>query len=143
MIYLPCGTKVSHRADSFLSGNLNQEKRMNDQAQTSVYTIQRFEPAPNTVYSIESTANIGGVSRRTLVLLYKYGILTPVMDPQCAGYCYNDEAIRRLRRIAYLQNVRGVNLPGIQMILEVMEEMDRLRSEVAALHRELDDLATL
>ena len=115
---------------------------MNDQAQTPVYTIQRFEPDPNTLYNIESTARIGDVSRRTLVLLYKYGLLTPVMDPECAGYYYNDEAIRRLRRIAYLRNVRGVNLPGIQMILGVMEEMDSLRSEVAALHRELDDMAT-
>lgn len=116
---------------------------MNSQANTPVFTIQRFEPAPNVVYSIESTAHLGNVSRRMLALLYKHGLLTPVMDPECGGYYFNDEAIYRLQRIEYLYNVRGVNLRGIKVILDLQEEMDSLRSEVAALHRELDDLATL
>lgn len=122
--------------------NLNQEKRMNSQAKTPVYTIQRLEPAPNVIYSIESTAQFANVPRRLLAVLYKHGLLTPVMDPECAGYYYNDEAIRRLQRIEFLRS-RGVNFRGIKVILDMMEEMDSLRSEVSALRKELDDLAML
>lgn len=116
---------------------------MNSQANIPVFTIQRFEPAPNAVYSIESTAQLGNVSRRMLALLCRHGLLTPVMDPECGGYYFNDEAIRRLQRIEYLYNVRGVNLRGIKIILDLQEEMDRLHSEVDSLRSELEELTTL
>jgi DNA-binding transcriptional MerR regulator len=57
------------------------------------------------------------------------------VDPGCGGYYFNDEAIRILRRIEYLRNVCGINLSGIKMILDLVNEAERLRAEVRFLRR--------
>lgn len=94
-----------------------------------VRAVQLFEPEANTVYTIEATVHIARVPRRTILVYYKHGLISPVVDPKGGGYCFNDEAIRTLRRIEYLRANCGVNLTGIKMILHLLEEVERLRAE--------------
>jgi DNA-binding transcriptional MerR regulator len=98
--------------------------------------LQLFEPDPRTAYTIEMTAHLLDVPRHTILLYCKHGLVSPVMDPACGGYFFNDEAIRVLRRVEYLRNSCGVNLAGIKMILELMNKVDRLEAEISFLrHR--------
>ncbi|MBV8900489.1 MAG: hypothetical protein JOY92_10325 [Verrucomicrobia bacterium] len=57
------------------------------------------------------------------------------MDPACGAYYFNDEAIRTLRRVEHLRTNCGVNLAGIEMILDLMNAVERLQSEVRFLRQ--------
>ena len=98
-------------------------------------TLQLFEPDPRTAYTIEMTAHLVDVPRHTILLYCKYGLVSPVVDPACGGYFFNDEAIRVLRRVEYLRTNCGVNLAGIKMILDLMNRVERLESEVSFLRQ--------
>ncbi len=103
---------------------------MNLPHQISVESVQIFEPNPNAVYTIEAAEHIARVPRRLIAIYYKHGLVSPVVDPDCGGFYFNDEGIRTLRRIEYLRTVCGINLAGIKMILGLMNELERLRAEV-------------
>jgi len=70
------------------------------------------------------------VPRRGILLYYKRGLISPAVSPEGAGYCFNREAIRALRCIEHLRSMHGLSLNGIKMILELMNEVERLRTEV-------------
>jgi DNA-binding transcriptional MerR regulator len=97
--------------------------------------LQRFEPDPRTAYTIEMTSYLVDVPRHTILQYCKHGLVSPVVDPACGGYFFNDEAIRVLRRVEYLRTSCGVNLAGIKMILDLMNKVERLESEVNFLRR--------
>ena len=68
--------------------------------------------------------------RRLIAVYYKHGLVSPVVDPDCGGFYFNDEGIRALRRIEYLRTTCGLNLGGIKMILDLMNEVERLRTDL-------------
>ena len=103
---------------------------MNLQNEIPGEAIQFFEPDPNAVYTIEAAEHIAHVPRRMILVYCKHGLVSPVVDPACGGYYFNDEGIRALRRIEYLRTVCGINLAGIKMILALMNEVERLCTEV-------------
>ncbi|MEA3208477.1 MAG: MerR family transcriptional regulator, heat shock protein HspR [Chthoniobacter sp.] len=96
--------------------------------------IQLFEPDPNILYTIDATAHLANVPRHTILVYYKHGLVAPVMDEDGA-YHFNDDAIRMLRRIEYLRVTCGLNLPGIKLALDLMNEVERLQAEVRFLRR--------
>jgi len=91
--------------------------------------LQAYEPNPQIVYSIDAVQQLLHVPRRRIVVYYKHGLISPVVDPECGGYFFNDEAIRALRRIEYLHEKQGVNLTGIKIILDLMKELESLQDE--------------
>lgn len=97
--------------------------------------VKVFEPDSTTVYTIEAAERLGHVPRMMIAVYYKHGLVSPVVDPACGGYYFNDEAIRTLRRIDYLRTACGVNLVGIKMILHLMNEVERLQAEARFLRR--------
>jgi len=92
--------------------------------------LQVFEPDARTVYTIEMVAQLAQVPRRLIVLYYKHGLVSPVRDPAGSGWCFDEEAIRIVRRIEYLRSACNVNLAGIKLILGLTEEVERLRQEL-------------
>jgi DNA-binding transcriptional MerR regulator len=103
---------------------------MNMTDKMPVRALQLFEPDPDVVYTIETAARMTHVPRHTILVYYKYGLLSPVVDPGLGGYYFNDEAIRALRRIEHLRSDFGINLTGARIILDLMNQVNRLRSEV-------------
>jgi DNA-binding transcriptional MerR regulator len=96
--------------------------------------IQLFEPDPNILYTIDATAHLAEVPRHAILVYCKHGLVAPVLDEDGA-YHFNDAAIRVLRRIKYLRVTGGLNLPGIKLTLDLMNEVERLRAEVRFLRR--------
>jgi DNA-binding transcriptional MerR regulator len=92
--------------------------------------LQLYEPDANVFYSIETAASLAHVSRRLIAVCCRQGLVAPVMDPDSGGWQFNDEAIRRLRQIEALRTVCGMNLNAIGIILDLMEEVDRLKQEL-------------
>lgn len=92
--------------------------------------IELYEPRPRIAYTIEATAQMTDLPRHTILVYYKSGLISPVTGPEGGGYCFDEEAIRTLRRIGQLRSMPGMGVSGIKMILELMDEVERLRTEL-------------
>jgi hypothetical protein len=96
-------------------------------------SLQLFEPPPDAAYSIEATAHLVDVPRRTILVYCKHGLVSPTHHNADSGYYFDREAIRALRRINTLRSVCGDDLSGIKIILDLTNELERLHSEVRSL----------
>jgi hypothetical protein len=96
------------------------------------HAVTLFEPEPLAVYPIEAAARIGRVPRRMVLVYCKYGLISPLADPKQWGYWFTADAIRTLRRIDDLRTICGDDLPGIAMILELLDEVQALRAQIRA-----------
>jgi DNA-binding transcriptional MerR regulator len=65
------------------------------------------------LFKLEATASLTRLPRRLIAVYFKHGLVSPVMDPACGGWYFNDGAIRILRRIEYLRTACGLNILGI------------------------------
>lgn len=103
---------------------------MNIADEIPIKALQPFEPDPEAIYDIEAVVRLAQVPRHSILVYYNQGLISTVFDPQHGGYYFDDEAIRSLRRIEYLRSVRGLNLAGAKMVLDLMNEVERLRAEL-------------
>ncbi|MGD8177308.1 chaperone modulator CbpM [Marinimicrobium sp. ARAG 43.8] len=65
-----------------------------------------------------------------VVALVQEGVIDP-LGPQTARWRFHGHCLTRVRRAANLQRDLGINLAGIALALDLMEESDRLRTELA------------
>jgi DNA-binding transcriptional MerR regulator len=88
-----------------------------------------FEPDPEAVYSIEITERLTQIPRRTIAVYVKHRLVLPVVQPG-GGMFFDEESIRMLRRIEQLRTSYGVNLPGIKVIVRLLEELEQRQIEL-------------
>jgi hypothetical protein len=105
-------------------------KTFGNSVESPMTTLQLFEPDARAVYTLETTASLTQLPRRLIAVYFKHGLVSPVMDPACSGWYFNDEAIRILRRIEYLRTACGLNMAGIKLIMDLAREVERLREEL-------------
>jgi DNA-binding transcriptional MerR regulator len=91
--------------------------------------LRIFEPDPDAVYSIEITERLTQIPRRTIAVYVKHRLVSPMVE-QGGGMFFDEEAIRLLRRIEQLRTSYGVNLPGIKMIMRLLEELEQRQVEL-------------
>jgi hypothetical protein len=89
-------------------------------------------PANTTVelYSLETVEQITRISRSQIILYREYGLVTGVARETPPGVWFDDEAIHRLRRLAFLAAEYGVNENGLRTFAALLAELERLREEV-------------
>src|SRR5207302_7769090 len=82
-------------------------------------------------------AELAGVHPQTLRMYERKGLVRP---SRTAGNSrrYSEADIARLRAIQRLTQDLGINLAGVQLIMEMEEEVDRLRERSEDLADELD-----
>ena len=105
-------------------------KMFANSVQSPATTLQLFEPDARAVYSLEAAASLTQLPRRLIAVYFKHGLVSPVMDPACSGWYFNDEAIRILRRIEYLRTTCGLDMVGIKLVINLAREVERLREEL-------------
>jgi MerR family transcriptional regulator/heat shock protein HspR len=101
--------------------------------------MNEFRPDEATpVYVISVAAQIAGLHPQTLRQYDRLGLVSP---DRVGGRnrLYSLRDIARLREVARLSS-EGVNLAGIQRILSLESENERLRSEVGLLRAEVQRL---
>ena len=86
------------------------------------------------VYVISVAAELAGVHPQTLRIYERKGLVDPA---RTAGGSrrYSDADIAQLRRIQEL-TTEGLNLAGVQKVLELENELAELRAELDRLRRE-------
>ncbi len=89
------------------------------------------------LYIISIAAELAGVHPQTLRIYERKGLLSPA---RTAGNTrrYSNRDIERLRMIQRLTQEHGVNLAGVKMIVDLENELDRLRRQLQRLDRELE-----
>jgi hypothetical protein len=92
--------------------------------------LQLFDPPAGAVYTIEATAQFSGIPRRSILVYCKHRLLSPLIDPDVEGYSFDGDGIRLLRRIEALRLVCGDDFPGIKIILDLTNELERLQAVV-------------
>jgi chaperone modulatory protein CbpM len=84
-----------------------------------------------TVLSIEDLCRLCAVERTYIVELVEEGVLN-VMAVDSAEWRFAGEALRRARLALRLQRDLEINLPGVALALQLMEELDNLRRGLLA-----------
>jgi MerR family transcriptional regulator/heat shock protein HspR len=89
------------------------------------------------VYVISVAAELAGMHPQTLRIYERRGLIEPSRTPG-GSRRYSPADIRRLQQIQQLTN-DGVSLMGVVRVLELQDELERARSEIARLRQDLDD----
>lgn len=86
---------------------------------------------------ISIAASLAGCHPRTLRIYEEEGLVDPVRT-ETNIRLYSDEDLRRVRVIRYLTQVRGVNLAGVKLLLQLRGVSDLLEEVAASLEEELE-----
>jgi MerR family transcriptional regulator/heat shock protein HspR len=87
-------------------------------------------------YTISVAAELVGMHPQTLRIYEAKGLLRPGRTPG-GTRLYSERDIARLRAIQRLTTELGLNLAGVQRVLVLEDEMDKLRSRVARVERQM------
>lgn len=94
-----------------------------------------------TTFTLRELCERADVHAEFVVKLVNYGIVTPVEESRSVREWRFDLAeLARLRKAQRLQRDLKINLPGLAMSLELLEEVQQMRREVDRLNRQLDNL---
>lgn len=79
-------------------------------------------------YSIGIVADLYGIHEQTLRLYEREGLLVPSRSERNTRY-YTDEDLEKLQLILNLTREMGVNLAGVQIIIDLRKKMDEMQRE--------------
>jgi hypothetical protein len=92
---------------------------------TRPQTVVRFRPDPGRLYDVDMTDRLAGVPRHSVLVYCRWGFVRPAKDPEYEGWYFDSDAIRAIRWAEYMRVSRGVNLPGVRVIFQLVEEVRR------------------
>ncbi len=84
------------------------------------------DPKHQSTYTLEVVAKITGVSSQMILRYQEHGLIRTSGNSRD----FDDEAVRTLRRIEHLRQNCEANLSGIKLILDLIEEVDRLKASL-------------
>jgi DNA-binding transcriptional MerR regulator len=79
----------------------------------------------DTVYSLEVIAELANTDPQAVLHYQEIGLLSATPDTAT----FDDEGLRRLRRIEHLRATCEVNHVGLKLILNLLDEVERLQQE--------------
>jgi len=84
---------------------------------------------PKNYYHISSVSQMYDIHPQTLRLYEREGLLTPSRS-EGNTRCYTEEDLRRLEFILSLTRDLGVNLAGVEVILNMRQKIEQVEAEV-------------
>lgn len=89
------------------------------------------------LYMISVAARLAGMHPQTLRIYEQRGLISPARTPKNTRL-YSEEDIERLRYIQRLTTELGMNLAGVEKVMELEKNILELKARIDNLHRELD-----
>ena len=105
-------------------------KKRNVPDSPTCLTLEVFQPKPDVFYSLDATAHLAGVPRRSILIYYRAGLVRPVVQPPYGVLEFTEEAIYTVRRIEHLRTVHGLDLAVLKTMFDLLDEVERLRAEL-------------
>ncbi|MDR3403230.1 MAG: hypothetical protein P4L99_12105 [Chthoniobacter sp.] len=96
----------------------------------STPALELFQPNPNVLYSLDATAHLAAVPRRSVLLYCRAGLVRPIFQPPHGMMAFTDEAIYTVRRIETMRAAHSIDVALIKNMFDLMDEVERLRAEV-------------
>ena len=90
-------------------------------------------------YVISVAARILGVQTYTLRYYERIGIVEPSRSPGNIRL-YSESDIARLRKVKSLMEELGINLAGVEVILNMADRIEELQKQVAELENKLNTI---
>ena len=83
----------------------------------------------STVYSMTELAKLAALDEDLIIEMVEYGIAEPVSEP-AGEWQFTCSAIIRFRRAARLHHDLNINLAGVSLALDLLDELETLRRKV-------------
>ncbi|MGI8574689.1 MAG: heat shock protein transcriptional repressor HspR [Egibacteraceae bacterium] len=107
---------------------------------TARRTTTRIEVSSSRgVFMISVAAELAEMHPQTLRMYEQRGLIEPKRSPK-GTRLYSHEDVEKLRRIQQMTAELGLNLAGVEKVLELEQQLERTRRRVAALERRRDEL---
>ena len=91
------------------------------------------------VFMISVAAELAEMHPQTLRMYETRGLITPKRSPKNTRL-YSQEDVERLRRIQRMTAESGLNLAGVETVLELEAQLDRVRGELAKMRERTAEL---
>jgi MerR family transcriptional regulator, heat shock protein HspR len=92
------------------------------------------------VFMISVAAELAEMHPQTLRMYEQRGLIAPKRSPKNTRL-YSQRDVERLRRIQEM-TAEGLNLAGVEMVLALESQVQRLRAEVARLRKRLEEVGS-
>lgn len=94
-----------------------------------------FPDEDGPAYSLEVIAGLAGTDTTTVLRYQEQGFLQPVLQEGGSPMQFDTECLRQLRRMEHLRMECGVNEAGLRLFLDLIREVEQLRSELRRMQR--------
>jgi DNA-binding transcriptional MerR regulator len=101
----------------------------------AVIRLHIVSPSNQAPYTLEELARLGGVSPALVQRYLDEGLLTPVVGNVRTSWFFDDNTLFKLRRIQRLRRELGVNIAGVAVIHELLQQIEELKAELDRLRR--------
>ena len=91
------------------------------------------------VFMISVAAELAEMHPQTLRMYEARGLITPKRSPKNTRL-YSQDDVERLRRIQQMTNDKGLNLAGVETVLEMEATVERMRTELARMRRRANEM---
>ena len=98
-------------------------------------TEPKFFESDRGVFMIPVAAELAGMHPQTLRVYEARGLIKPSRSPKRTRL-YSQQDVERLRRIQSLTSELGLNLAGVERVLELERAMTEMRAQLEELRRE-------
>ncbi|WP_423227009.1 chaperone modulator CbpM [Marinobacter halodurans] len=90
-----------------------------------------------TRFTLREVCERTDVHAEFVVKLVNYGVIAPIDEGPASSWAFDAVALARLRKAQRLQRDLKLNLPGLAMSLDLLDDVEQLRREVARLNQQL------
>jgi MerR family transcriptional regulator, heat shock protein HspR len=113
---------------------------MSTRRRTTTTTTTRVEVSSDRgVFMISVAAELADMHPQTLRMYEQRGLIEPKRSPK-GTRLYSHQDVERLRRIQRMTAELGLNLAGVEKVLELEQQLERTRRRVAVLERRRAEL---
>jgi MerR family transcriptional regulator, heat shock protein HspR len=90
------------------------------------------------VYMISVAAELAEMHPQTLRVYEARGLIQPKRSPKNTRL-YSQRDVERLRRIQQMTSEQGLNLAGVETVLEMEEKLERMKAELKRMRERADN----
>ena len=109
--------------------------RPGDQEVSLALALELFQPNPNVLYSLDATAHLAGVPRRSILIYCHAGLVRAVFQPPHGVMAFTEETIYTVRRIEDMRAAHRLDVACVKTMFDLRDEVERLRAEVRFLRK--------
>src|SRR3954466_15794014 len=91
------------------------------------------------VFMISVAAELAEMHPQTLRMYEARGLITPKRSPKNTRL-YSQSDVERLRRIQQMTSEEGLNLAGVETVLELERRLERMRGDMAKMRKRTKEL---